>query len=154
MAYCLLFPKQMMSLQLRNVLYWSLPLWLKCFPHICLIFSSTEIGKIWEWGRELGYKEMQEVHEKQCSFVISVFSRSGTARRWVKSTTLNALTGQSVAGEQAQSGPFMVRNVNKNIAWDRVIKTDAWGIIPSQDSHWVSLMQGADCENIKIQRKV
>lgn len=45
-----------------------------------------------------------------------------------KTTTLYALTGQLVAGEQEQLGPFfMVRNVNKNIAWDRVIKADAWG---------------------------
>ena len=45
-----------------------------------------------------------------------VFQKLNSPKVSKKSTTPYALTGQLVAGEQEQLGPFMVRNVNKNIA--------------------------------------
>lgn len=41
----------------------------------------------------------------------------------------------SCRGSRSCLAFFMARNVNKNIALDGAVKPEAWGIIPSQDSH-------------------
>lgn len=118
------------------------------FPqHICLIFSSF-------WNQEnMGvsdgsWMELLEnvwgLNEAVCIPLIITWMFSRTALRCVKSTTLYALTGRLIAGEQSQRGSFMVWNVNKNIALDEALKTDAWGIIPApgtDHNKWFFLLE-------------
>lgn len=98
--------------------------------HICLIFSSSE--KVWvAWGREWvtppvirKYRRGPSWRSSVCSFERWVcFPEVELALRWV-SPHKSLWSDRSVS--RSRLDPFMVRNVNKNIAWDRVIKTDAW----------------------------
>ena len=97
-------------------------------PHICLIFSSFQIRKIWEAAREGGREGGSEWvcgpwgAAQPCDHCY--FPDAWIAPRWVSPQLLGLWQVANRRGDRGQLGPFffMARNVNKSVAWDRAFK--------------------------------
>lgn len=115
MVYCLVFISKVKGDFTAEECVMVCPTLTPVFPHICLIFSSSEIRKIWGLqggnGRVPGYEETHAAHEQQCHLHWTAVSQ-----------VQRALCSDSLVSSRGAGAPWAFLWWGM-WAWGRVIKT-------------------------------